>query len=63
MDTIDIETLKRSCKANGLPDDGPKATLWARLKGGSGDKKKATKDNVECHLADHIRIQELILIK
>ena len=43
MDTIDIETLKRSCKANGLPDDGPKATLWARLKGGSGDKKKAKK--------------------
>ena len=44
MDSIDIDTLKRSCKANGLSDAGTKAELWTRLKGGSGgDKKKAKK--------------------
>ena len=44
MDSIDIDTLKRSCKANGLSDAGTKAELWGRLKGGSGgDKKKAKK--------------------
>ena len=43
MDSIDIDTLKRSCKANGLNDSGTKAELWARLKGPSGDKKKTKK--------------------
>ena len=44
MDSIDIDTLKRSCKANGLSDQGTKAELWGRLKCGSGaDKKKAKK--------------------
>ncbi len=44
MDSIDIDTLKRSCRANNLSDQGTKAELWARLKGGSGgDKKKAKK--------------------
>ena len=44
MDSIDIDTLKRSCKANGLSDTGMEAELWTRLKGGSGgDKKKAKK--------------------
>ena len=40
MDSIDIDTLKRSCKANGLSDAGTKAELWGRLKGGSGDKQE-----------------------
>lgn len=44
MDSIDIDTLKRSCKANNLSDVGTKTELWTRLKGGSGgDKKKAKK--------------------
>ena len=44
MESIDIDTLKRSCKANGLSDQGTKAELWGRLKCGSGaDKKKAKK--------------------
>eukprot|EP00966_Prymnesium_polylepis_P316257 7307642-Prymnesium_polylepis.1 len=43
MDYIDIDTLKRSCKANGLSDSGTKAELWTRLKGPSGDKNKAKK--------------------
>eukprot|EP00966_Prymnesium_polylepis_P254950 5890933-Prymnesium_polylepis.1 len=43
MDLIDIDTLQRSCKANGLSDSGTKAELWARLKRSSGDKKKAKK--------------------
>eukprot|EP00966_Prymnesium_polylepis_P220332 5096767-Prymnesium_polylepis.1 len=43
MDSIDIDTLKRSCKANGLSESGTKSELWDRLKGGSGDKKKMKK--------------------
>ena len=43
MDSIDNDTLKRTCKANGLSDTGTDAELWARLSGPSGDQKKAKK--------------------
>ena len=48
MDSIDIDTLKRSCKANGLSvsNSDTKADLWARLKGTPGDKKKSKKSAV-----------------
>ena len=39
-ESIDIDTLKRSCKGSGLSDQGTKAELWGRLKCGSSKKAK-----------------------
>ena len=37
LDTVDLQTLRDACKANGLPTSGTKLDCFHRLQAGVGD--------------------------
>eukprot|EP00966_Prymnesium_polylepis_P094040 2176923-Prymnesium_polylepis.1 len=43
LDSIDLQTWRDACKANGLPTSGTKLELYHRLQSGSGDARKKGK--------------------
>ena len=43
LDTVDLQTLRDACKANGLPTSGTKLDCFHRLQSGVGDSRKNKK--------------------